>query len=175
MAKSCIGGNFCPRGWAEAAGQILPINQNTALFSILGTMYGGDGRTDFGLPDLRGRVPIHVGTGPGLSSYTRQGLKGGSETSDSNEFTLQQDNLPDVISASATIEGITASLSNGAISGSFDGSGDHFHTVTVDDHTHTFTYDSFTFPDADAGTTEDTNIVPFGNLRGLKGKTKKQG
>ena len=64
-----FGGNFCPRGWAEAAGQILPINQNTALFSLLGTMYGGDGRTDFGLPDLRGRVPIHEGSGPGLSTY----------------------------------------------------------------------------------------------------------
>lgn len=62
-------GNFAPRGWAFCDGQLLPISQNTALFSILGTTYGGDGRTTFGLPDLRGRVPIHEGTGAGLPGY----------------------------------------------------------------------------------------------------------
>jgi microcystin-dependent protein len=62
-------GNFAPRGWAFCNGQILAISQNSALFSILGTTYGGDGRTTFALPDLRGRVPIHAGTGPGLSPY----------------------------------------------------------------------------------------------------------
>ncbi len=72
-------GNFAPRGWAFCDGQLLPINQNQALFSILGTTYGGDGRTTFGLPDLRGRVPLHEGSGPGLSSY-RLGQKGGTET-----------------------------------------------------------------------------------------------
>lgn len=55
--------NFPPRGWALCNGQLLPINQNQALFSLLGTTYGGDGRTTFGLPDLRGKVPIHVGGG----------------------------------------------------------------------------------------------------------------
>jgi microcystin-dependent protein len=60
-------GNFAPRGWAFCQGQILSIAQNTALFSLLGTMYGGDGRTTFGLPDLRGRVPVGQGQGPGLS------------------------------------------------------------------------------------------------------------
>lgn len=55
--------NFAPRGWAQCNGQLLPINQNQALFSLLGTTYGGDGRTNFALPDLRGRVPIHVGDG----------------------------------------------------------------------------------------------------------------
>ena len=55
--------NFAPQGWAMCNGQLLPINQNQALFSLLGTMYGGDGRTTFALPDLRGRVPIHVGSG----------------------------------------------------------------------------------------------------------------
>ncbi len=60
-------GNFAPRGWAFCEGQILPISQNTALFSILGTTYGGDGRTTFALPDLRGRVPVGAGTGPGLA------------------------------------------------------------------------------------------------------------
>ena len=62
--------NFAPKGWAFCNGQILPINQNTALFSLLGTQYGGNGQTTFALPDLRGRVPIHQGQGPGLSSYT---------------------------------------------------------------------------------------------------------
>lgn len=60
-------GNFAPRGWAFCDGQLLPIAQYTALFSILGTTYGGDGRTTFALPDLRGRVPMHAGNGPGLT------------------------------------------------------------------------------------------------------------
>ena len=60
-------GNFAPRGWALCDGHLLAISQYDALFSLLGTAYGGDGRTTFGLPDLRGRIPIHVGTGPGLT------------------------------------------------------------------------------------------------------------
>ena len=74
-----FGGNFAPRGWAFCDGQLLPISQYSALFSLLGTTYGGDGRTTFGLPDLRGRVAIHPGNGPGLSSI-RLGEKGGTET-----------------------------------------------------------------------------------------------
>lgn len=62
-----FGGNFAPRGWALCEGQLLSIAQNTALFAILGTIYGGDGRTTFALPDLRGRTPIGYGTGPGLT------------------------------------------------------------------------------------------------------------
>ena len=61
--------NFAPRGWAFCQGQILPISQNTALFSLLGTTYGGNGQTTFALPDLRGRVAVSSGQGPGLSSY----------------------------------------------------------------------------------------------------------
>lgn len=72
------GANFCPRGWVTLDGQLLPINQNQALFSLLGTTYGGDGRTTFGLPDLRGRMPLHPGQGPGLANK-RQGEKGGAE------------------------------------------------------------------------------------------------
>jgi microcystin-dependent protein len=72
-------GNFAPRGWAFCEGQLLPIAQYQALFSILGTTYGGDGRTTFALPDLRGRVAMHPRQGPGLSDY-RLGQKGGSET-----------------------------------------------------------------------------------------------
>ncbi len=71
-------GNFAPRNWALCNGQILPISQHTALFSLLGTTYGGDGRGTFALPDLRGRVPIHYGTGPGLSPRNI-GEKGGTE------------------------------------------------------------------------------------------------
>lgn len=74
-----FGGNFAPRSWALCEGQLLAISQNSALFSILGTIYGGDGRTTFGLPDLRGRAPIHFGSGPGLPSY-REGQQGGAET-----------------------------------------------------------------------------------------------
>ena len=73
-----FGGNFAPRGWAKCDGQLLAVSQNDALFALLGTMYGGDGRTTFGLPDLRGRLPIHQGTGPGLSPRTL-GAKGGAE------------------------------------------------------------------------------------------------
>jgi len=74
-----FGGNFAPRGWAYCDGQLLPINQYQALFSLLGTTYGGDGRTTFALPDLRGRVAIHPGRGPGLTVRTL-GQKGGAET-----------------------------------------------------------------------------------------------
>ena len=71
-----FGCNFAPRGWAFCDGQLLPIAQYTALFSILGTTYGGDGRTTFALPDLRGRVPLGPRHGPGLTSY-REGQRGG--------------------------------------------------------------------------------------------------
>lgn len=79
-------GNFAPRGWAFCNGQLLSIAQNTALFSLLGTTYGGDGRTTFALPDLRGRVPMHAGNGPGLS-YRNLGETGGTET---NTLTVNQ-------------------------------------------------------------------------------------
>ncbi len=83
-----FGGNFCPRGWTAAEGQLLSISTNTALFSLYGTTYGGDGRTTFGLPDLRGRVPIGQGTGAGLSTYG-EGQRGGQET-----VTLSEAQLP---------------------------------------------------------------------------------
>lgn len=73
-----FGGNFAPRGWALCNGQLLSIAQNTALFSILGTTYGGDGQTTFALPNLQGRVAIHPGQGPGLSPYVL-GQIGGTE------------------------------------------------------------------------------------------------
>ncbi|MCA9068980.1 MAG: tail fiber protein, partial [Planctomycetaceae bacterium] len=76
---SWFAGTFAPIGYAKAEGQLLPISQNTALFSLLGTTYGGDGRTTFGLPDLRGRMAIHYGSGPGLSPVTL-GQKWGTES-----------------------------------------------------------------------------------------------
>src|SRR3954468_19309155 len=83
-----FGCNFAPKNWAECNGQILSISQNTALFSILGTTYGGNGQTTFALPNLQSRVPIHPGQGPGLSSY-ELGEVGGTETT-----TLQITQIP---------------------------------------------------------------------------------
>lgn len=84
-----IGGNYCPRGTAEAAGALLAISSHDALFSILGTQFGGDGRTTFGLPDLRGRMAAGRGNGPGIGSLGTEGTKGGTES-----FTLTTANLP---------------------------------------------------------------------------------
>jgi microcystin-dependent protein len=81
-------GNFAPRGWALCAGQLLSISQNQALFSLLGTTFGGNGITSFGLPDLQGRTPIHAGQGPGLSPFVL-GQLGGAEFT-----TLLASNLP---------------------------------------------------------------------------------
>lgn len=74
-----FGGSFAPRGYAFCDGQLLSVSGNSALFSLIGTTYGGDGRTTFGLPDLRGRLPMHFGQGPG-TSYRHQGAVFGTET-----------------------------------------------------------------------------------------------
>ncbi|HQU60560.1 MAG TPA: tail fiber protein [Saprospiraceae bacterium] len=88
-----FGGNFAPRSWAFCDGQLLSISANTALFSILGTTYGGDGRTTFGLPDLRGRTPMHPGDGPGLTSR-RLGERGGEERHTLNLNEIPSHNHP---------------------------------------------------------------------------------
>ena len=80
--------NFPPQGWAFCNGQLLPISQNTALFSLLGTTYGGDGKSTFALPDLQGCVPVHEGQGPGLSERFL-GEQGGSDT-----VTLLESEMP---------------------------------------------------------------------------------
>lgn len=81
-------GNFAPQGYALCDGQLMAVSQNDALFSLFGTIYGGDGRTTFGLPDLRGRIPIHMGNGAGLSQRTI-GSRSGAES-----VTLALNNLP---------------------------------------------------------------------------------
>jgi microcystin-dependent protein len=80
--------NFAPKGWAWCDGQLLPLSQNTALFSLLGTTYGGNGKSNFALPDLQGRAPMHPGQGPGLSLHDL-GEQGGSET-----VTLLESEIP---------------------------------------------------------------------------------
>ncbi|SDT96935.1 phage tail protein [Halopseudomonas salegens] len=81
-------GNFAPRGWAFCDGQLLPVSQNTALFSLIGTTYGGDGRSTTALPDLQARAPMHPGRGPGLTDR-RLGERGGVE-----QVTLSEAQLP---------------------------------------------------------------------------------
>src|ERR1043165_8769302 len=83
-----FGFNFAPKGWAFCAGQLLPISQNTALFSLLGTMYGGDGKSTFGLPGIEGSAPMFWGQGPGLPLYDE------GETGGEPNVTLLQSEMP---------------------------------------------------------------------------------
>lgn len=92
-----FGGNFAPRSWSFCDGQLLAISQYNALFSLLGTTYGGDGRTTFGLPDLRGRAPVGPRSGPGLSTYTL-GQRGGYET-----VALNQNEMPQHTHAAVSV------------------------------------------------------------------------
>lgn len=95
--------NFAPRGWAWCDGQLLPLSQNTALFSLLGTIYGGNGQSNFALPDLQGRAPMHPGQGPGLSLHDL-GETGGSETVTLLESEIPAHNHPLTASTSAADE-----------------------------------------------------------------------
>ena len=94
MAQPYIGeirmfaGNFAPAGWAFCEGQLLPISENETLFILIGTTYGGDGQTTFALPDLRGRIPIHMGTGPGLNTRNL------AESGGTEELTLTVNQIP---------------------------------------------------------------------------------
>lgn len=102
-------GNFAPRGWAFCDGQLLAINSNQALFSILGTTYGGDGRTTFALPDLRGRTAIGPRQGPGLSNY-QLGQRGGLET-----VTLSAAQMPSHTHATTATLQATSTRGNSAV------------------------------------------------------------
>ncbi len=105
-----FGGNFAPSGWAFCNGQLLPISQYTALFSLIGTTYGGDGQTTFALPNLQGALAVHQGTGSGLTPRTL-GERGGTE-----QVTLLQGNLPvhthllNATAANATTGTVSASV-----------------------------------------------------------------
>jgi len=104
-----FGGNFAPSGWALCNGQLLAIAQNAALFSILGTTFGGDGIKTFGLPNLQGRVPIHPGTGAGLSTYVL-GEIGGAQQVTLNTTNLPPHNHP--VNASSAAAGRSTSPAN---------------------------------------------------------------
>lgn len=137
-------GTFAPRGWALCDGQLMAVAQNTPLFSLVGTIYGGDGETTFALPDLRGRVPIHQGTGSGLSPRAI-GSKGGLENvsvsttqlaahshgvSASNAPGTESDPTGNVLAASPSVsvyleEAGTAALAGGSLGASSGGSSAH--------------------------------------------------
>ncbi len=104
---SMFGFNFAPRGWAFCNGQLLAISQNNALFALLGTIYGGDGRTSFGLPDLRGRIAMQHGQGPGLSDH-RIGQRGGTEN-----LTLNVNQMPSHTHTATTNVSIAVSDEDG--------------------------------------------------------------
>ncbi len=128
MAEPFIGqiilfaGNFPPRGYATCDGQLLAIAQNSALFSILGTMYGGNGTTNFALPDLRGRVPIHMGQGPGLSVYF-EGQTGGEEN-----HTLIQTEMP-IHNHAVTVAASSAAAGVARPSGAVPAGGNFYQQV----------------------------------------------
>lgn len=112
--------NFAPKGWAWCNGQILPLSQNTALFSLLGTTYGGDGKSNFALPNMQGNVPMHPGQGPGLSLHDL-GETGGSQTVSlleseipSHSHTMMGVNLPSDQAAPSPTRGIARSVNAGA-------------------------------------------------------------
>src|SRR5258706_9599376 len=106
--------NFPPKGWAFCDGQLMPISQNTALFSLLGTTYGGDGKSTFALPNLQGSVPLGAGQGPGLSLYDL-GQQSGTDT-----ITLLQSEMPlhtHIVQSSAGGRGVSPGTGNGPRNG----------------------------------------------------------
>ena len=118
-----FGFNFPPAGWAFCQGQLLPISQNTALFSLLGTQYGGNGTSNFALPNLQGCIPNHVGQGPGLSTYV-QGQTSGSAT-----VTLTTNTIPShthtlpVTTVDGRVNSPTSANVVGAVAGGRGGGG----------------------------------------------------
>ncbi|MDF2178068.1 tail fiber protein [Aliiglaciecola sp. CAU 1673] len=106
-------GNFAPRGWAFCDGQLLPIAQNTALFSLIGTTYGGDGRTTAALPNLQGRAPMHPGRGPGLTDR-RLGERVGIETVTLTEAQIPNHSHTLVAFSDATASSPSTSVGLGA-------------------------------------------------------------
>ena len=118
--------NFAPKGWAWCDGQLLPLSQNTALFSLLGTTYGGNGKSNFALPDLQGRAPMHPGQGPGLSLHDL-GETGGSET-----VTLLESEIPAHSHAMrASADPANAQIPNTAVTLARSSGGSAYSTTTT--------------------------------------------
>jgi len=142
-------GNFAPRGWALCDGQLLAVSQNEALFSLLGTVYGGDGRTTFGLPELRGRLALHAGSGPGLTPR-QLGEKAGAE-----KQTLTHQQLPN---HNHSMQASSAAASTDNPSGA----------VLADTGTH-FSYNTAVAPSGDmahptgntGGDRDHDNLMPY--------------
>jgi microcystin-dependent protein len=149
-------GNFCPRGWASADGQLLAISQNDALFSLFGTIYGGDGRSTFGLPDLRGRMIIGEGAGIGLTNR-RLGAKSGS-----NNFVVTGNNLGGHTHAATTSSRFGASSAIGTVSDpaglvlSNDDGDDIYNNATADVTMSAASASSVTTIDLTGGSTSST-------------------
>ena len=154
-----VGFNFAPRGWALCDGQLLPIANNTALFSLLGTTYGGDGRTTFGLPDLRGRTSIGVGSGPGLSTIS-WGERRGSEIT-----TLNVTHLPN---HNHTVASGSLSVHNGAGNQDtiIDGSTKSLAISATVDRTPVIANNSFSSEPATANINNAVVNSPTGNTGG---------
>jgi microcystin-dependent protein len=144
-----VGFSFAPRGWAFCAGQLLPISQNDALYALVGTIYGGDGVNTFKLPDLRGRLPINQGQGPGLSSYVI------GQASGAEGVTLLTTQIPIHSHSISTASGGTRSSNP---SGNLLGSGE------ADIYTHDATSGVVMSPSAlaaNGGTQPHENMQPF--------------
>ncbi len=144
-------GNFAPRGWAFCDGQLLAVSQNDALFSLYGTIYGGDGRTTFGLPDMRGRIPMHAGSGPGLTPRAL-GLKIGNET---ETLTANQ-----IGSHNHSIQASNTAGSSATPSGSFakDNSSSNLYVTALS--ATTTALDSSMITNS-GGSSNHTNIMPY--------------
>lgn len=142
-------GNFAPRGWAFCDGQLLAVSQNDALFSLLGTIYGGDGRTTFALPDMRGRLPVHAGTGPGLSPV-RLGEKSGLES-----VTLTVNQLPPHSHPAVCSSDLAVEANPGGVVPADTTSLDLYSSGGVTDSL------SSAATDAVGGSRSHTNLMPF--------------
>jgi microcystin-dependent protein len=148
-------GNFSPRSHAFCDGQLLAISQNDALFALLGTLYGGDGRTTFGLPDLRGRVPIHMGSGPGLTPRA-MASRSGSETA-----TVSVSQLP---AHTHMMQGSTTAASDTSPAGNVPGTGagaNLYNAAPVAGDVVTMDADAVPVSGGSDPTQAHNNVMPF--------------
>jgi microcystin-dependent protein len=112
-----LGCNFAPKGWAFCNGQLMPISQNTALFSLVGTVYGGDGKATFGLPDLQGRAPMHPGQGPGLELHDLGEVGGSERVTLQLSETASHTHAWNASNQDATVQGPGGQLTAGGVGG----------------------------------------------------------